>query len=243
MSKIAVIVNHWDGRGSVGDLHRLLLEAQPEVKETGATLAVVVNSETGARIEMPALEIKVPVFYRENTGMNIGAWDHGWRSLPEHELFIFLQDECYIRKPGWLAEYVGLLRDPSVGMVGESLPPKYAIPWEQGFALPQRRRRYLNWYARITKLGIDPGENGLHLQSVIWAARRDTLVKINGFHIGVDKSECLAIEVGVCRAVVAQGLRLVQVGKHSFEWVGHPQWRSGAELAEKAERERFEAQA
>jgi hypothetical protein len=112
--------------------------------------------------------------------------------------------------------------------------------WEEGFMLPKRTRRYTSLYNNIKRMGIDPGENALHLQSVIWIARRDTLEKINGFYIGKDKAECLASEVGTCRAVAGMGLRLLQAGERSFEWIGHTQWRSGDELARMAAKESTE---
>src|SRR5262245_54711626 len=62
------------------------------------------------------------VLNRENSGFNIGAWEHGWRSAKEAEYFLFLQYECFVKAPGWVSEFEYRMdHDAGIGLLGESL--------------------------------------------------------------------------------------------------------------------------
>lgn len=122
-----VVVSHFCER-PIDDLHRLL--TQLDAQDPGSIdVVVVVNTTTGAPIALPRLRREVPVLYRENTGMNIGGWDHGWRSFRGHDHYVFLQDECVVLDAGWPDAYRATLDDPGVGLIGERM--HNGRPWDE----------------------------------------------------------------------------------------------------------------
>ena len=50
-------------------------------------LCIVVNQTSQATLEIDELE-SCQVIYRRNVGMNIGAWDHGWRANPGYSSYL-----------------------------------------------------------------------------------------------------------------------------------------------------------
>ncbi len=199
-------------------------------------LAVVVNRESGFDRPGLTLESSIRVLERPNTGMNIGAWDHGWRSLSGYAHYLFLQDDCLVVREGWLAGYLTRAADPEIGLLGESLNKAWDKPWaklaeeRKGEVLPdhiidgqpaERVALYLDFMART---GIDPGENGRHLRSLTWFARRDVLERIDGFPIGATYGECIAAEIAVSRKVAAAGLRVEQTSPEPFHFIRHADW-------------------
>ena len=79
--------------------------------------------------------------------------------------------------------------------------------------------------------GIDPGPKGDHLQSLIWAARREILERIDGFPIGVTYGEAIAAEIAVSKKVQALGLRTVQVAWRPFTYIQHREWTHTQKLS------------
>ena len=195
---------------------------------------VVVNRAVDRPLELPAGHADVEVVYRENTGYNIGAWDHGWRVAAPADYYLFLQEECKILRPDWLGSSVRRLERPKVGLVGESLAYP-GLSWErldyfkrfdffQGgpgepvLNEPQGVRRFLE------SKGVAVGWTGEHLQSLILATRREVLEAIDGFLIGTSKGDAIACEFGISRAVASKGWKLEQVGLLPFRYIDHPQW-------------------
>jgi hypothetical protein len=181
------------------------------------------------------------VLERENTGMNIGAWDHGWRAESGYEHYLFLQDDCQIVRAGWLAAYLErAAAEPSSGLLGESLNPAWNKSWDQlaksraGEVMPghvlngapaERVAVYLDFMRRA---GIDPGEGGYHLRALTWFARRNVLERIGGFPIGENYGECIAAEIAVSRSVIAAGLRVEQIAPAPFHFIQHADWAQAA---------------
>src|SRR6478672_1290439 len=161
---------------------------------------------------------------RHNVGMNIGAWDGAWRRWRGHPAYLFLQDDCFIARDGWLRAVLTPLEDPGVGLVGESINQAWAKPWPalreaQGRdVLPehtldgQPANRVDVYLAEMRRHGIDPGTNGRHLRSLVWGLRGDVMDRLDGFPQGCDYGTCIAAEIGTSRAVEALGLRLEEVG-------------------------------
>lgn len=196
---------------------------------------VVVNQAEDRPLDLPARHAGVEVLYRKNIGYNIGAWDLGWRSGPPFDCYLFLQEECQILRHNWLAAFVRLAIKPRIGLVGERLH------WA-GFTWSRLDRYYAKFpfAARIdgqevpiptgvrlslTRLGIPLGKTGAHLQSLVFCARREIMVAMDGFLIGRDYAEATVAEVAASKRVEAMGLDVREVGRGgSFQYILHPQW-------------------
>lgn len=229
-----LIISFYDRR-PVDDL-RDLLKSVTESAQTPDRVTVVIN-ETGD-FDMPSdiARFGFETVRRPNLGMNIGAWEAGWRSADGFDVCIFLQDDCRILSGEWLQTFLVGLEDPAVGLVGEALNPAWDHPWDRlsaihaGSRLPDhtidgnvvpRVELYLKKFA---DWGITPGASGKHLRSLALAARTETLERIGGFPIGGSYGECIAAEIAISRAVVAAGLELRQVGDSPFTAVAHRDW-------------------
>lgn len=219
MPPTLIVVSFFDQR-SADHLDRLLRQLDPEADRAGFDIALVINA-TGAPVpSLPEMRRPVHVLTRENIGMNIGAWDHGWRALPEYARYIFLQDECVVRQDGWPEAYAAALDDPRTGLVGESIA--FDVTWEEAAATLPKLKRYHDLMAERWK--IDPGTHATHLQSLIWAARRDVLEASDGFPIGYTRHQCIGAEIAVSRRLAAMGFALRLAGGERFSWFSHGQW-------------------
>ncbi len=225
--RIAIVISHWNFR-SDENLINLLSKIYQESKIFEINCTVVVNVTDQKPLSLYAIAHPVSILYRNNIGMNIGAWDHGWRSSFDCDAFIFLQDECLIVRQGWLDAYRRKLADASIGLIGESI--NHDMTWERFLRHPKPHRAAARQqlHDEIRTLGIDPGHSSRHLQSLVWAARRDVLERIGGFPIGVNKMQCIASEVGVSLKVQSAGLTVQLAGERHFQWISHPQWDPNA---------------
>jgi hypothetical protein len=234
MSGTVVVVSHYDRRSRA---HVEELFSSMEENEAGAPFQVclVVNRTSENIFVPPASRFKTTVLYRPNTGMNIGAWEHGWRAFPDADNFVFLQDECYVVRAGWLRAYLDALA-AGAGMVGEFINAGWEKSWDdlrvihRSANLPEhdlagapanRVDVYLDFFARH---GIEPGSGGGHLQSTVWALRRDTLEAIGGFPIGLNYGECIAAEIGTAKRVEACGRAVLQLRATPFHFIRHIEW-------------------
>ena len=173
---------------------------------------------------------------RPNFGMNIGAWDAAWRRWSGRPAYLFLQDDCFIAREGWLRAVLDRLQEPGVGLVGESINQAWAKPWPvlreaQGRdVLPehtldgQPANRVDVYLAEMRRHGIDPGPTGRHLRSLVWGVRGDVMDRLGGFPQGSDYGTCIAAEIGTSRAVEALGLRLEEIGPAPFHYIRHGDW-------------------
>lgn len=235
-----VVVSFYDGRPR-SELDALLHDLATIPAGWPFSVLVVVNQE---RAEPTVISAPLPdlrVLHRPNAGYNIGAWDHGWRSAPDHDFYLFLQQECRVRRPDWLRPFVRRLQLPEVGLIGERTNPAWDRPWdelEQRFAGHELRDHfvdgkpatrlatYRHFFARH---GIDPGPRGDHLQTLVLAATGATLRRIGGLPVGRDYGEAIAAEIGVSKRVQALGLTAEQIGPVPFTCFTHPQWQDKAE--------------
>jgi hypothetical protein len=232
IDKTLVVISYYDRR-PIDNLLELLDSLYKYPSGEDFDIAVVVNRTKNESISVPQLS-SAAIHYRHNIGMNIGAWDYGWRQCSDYRHYLFLQDECYAIRENWLAAYKAALESPKVGMVGESLNTLWNKPWRElrklfsGIVLPEHRIGdscvnrvdfYLNFFRAN---GVDAGVDGQHLRSVVWFFSGDTLKKINGFLIGRNYGECIAAEIATSKKVESLGCDLVQVNQHEeFFYIRH----------------------
>ena len=197
------------------------------------TVRVVVNQAEDKRLVLPERHAHVAIFHRENTGYNIGAWEHGWRQEPRADYYLFLQEECVIVRPNWLRAFLRKVDRPGVGVVGEIIG-FYNTTWEdinETAAKWKSDPNTLGYRAYMTSQGIRYGELADHLQSLVLCLRRETLEAIGGFRIGISKYEAIACEIGISKSVQALGLRISQLGIRPFRYINHPQWEEDRQFA------------
>ena len=229
-----VVVSHYDRR-PLKDLVNILDTIGNHEAGVEFRVCVVVNQECGKPVDLGASRFPVTVLFRPNVGMNIGAWDYGWRQNPGYEHYVFLQDECLVRRDGWLACLIKTLREPNVGMVGECLNHRWSKPWPElisqevgsadqnsnSTAVAKRARLCLDL---LQKRGIPAGKTARHLRSLVWALSRESLERLDGFPLGQDYDECIAAEIFVSRHVESLDLAIRQVHSSPFYYIAHAQW-------------------
>lgn len=231
-----VVISYWDGRPT-DDLDALLEALTRRPAGAPFRVRVVVNRTHRNGPLLPSgRHVAVEVLERENVGFNIGAWDHGWRTPPVFSSYLFLQDECRVRRDGWLAPFRERLTDPAVGLLGERLNPPWNRPWSEiaqrfdGHVLPDHfvegrpAERMPTYHHFFRRHDVVLGEKGDHLQSLVLAARRDVLEAIDGFPIGRNYGEAIAAEIAISKRVQALSLGIAEVGPKPFFCFEHPQW-------------------
>ena len=172
------------------------------------------------------------VFIRENTGFNLGAWDHAWRILPQYENYLFVQDDCYIKKDNWVKDFIGCFNSiEKCGLVGEYLNKSWDMPWTEltGAAgkhkVSKKKRERAGFYIEtLRKWGIPKGETASHLTSVVHFTSRKVLEKVDGYIIVDDYHEAIAAEIAFSKKIQNKGYEIVQIGKKRHSRIGHRQW-------------------
>ncbi|MCE9657604.1 MAG: hypothetical protein K8R60_03525 [Burkholderiales bacterium] len=216
-----VIVSFYDERDD-GELVRLLRQLRSGDAGAAFDLRVVVNSPRGEALRLPDDLASVNTTVRQNTGFNIGAWNHGWLNNPGYAFYVFLQDECEIVRTGWLARYRKLLSEPGVGAAGESLLiwpgwRRFARQWPEATAECAAIARQ-----RAIALGKSPS----HLQTLAIGASAACLEATGGFLLADGKAQAIATEIMFSRLCLARGFAIRQSAWRPFEYIMHPQWRS-----------------
>jgi hypothetical protein len=178
------------------------------------------------------------VIWNKNLGMNIGAWNRGFHANPSADFYLFLQDECFLKKDGFIGSLTSRFRrELDLGMLGESINRRWAQPWptmansnlnrlDIGHFVEGRPARRVDCYLNAMRnWGVNPGVTGEHLRSLVWAFPGNVLRKLGGFPLGRDKGECIAAEIAVSREIVNMGYRFDQVSPTPFTFFGHSEWR------------------
>lgn len=235
-----VVVSFYEPRGTE-PLERLLTALRSTPAGAAFDVALVVNRDDIAIGPLTGWRERVhqqvdAILERPNTGMNIGAWDFGWRALDAYGGYLFLQDDCILKTSDWLGAFVSAAADPSVGLVGESWNSGWDRAWPAMRKLVSKhalREHLINnrpanrvdlYLDFMRRHGVSPGERGGHLRALCWFARRDTLLAINGFLHGANYGECIAAEIAATKQVQALGLQAVQLADQPFSRFGHSDW-------------------
>ncbi len=233
--KNLVVVSFYDRR-PISNLEQLLQSMCEFDAGAEYSLVIVVNRTTDEALKFDAAGLQPEVHYRHNIGMNIGAWDYGWRLRKDFDRVLFLQDDCYMVANNWLAAVESKLADSQLGLLGETFNNGWNLNWDalrirlQNTPLPEHlidgevANRIDVYLHCLQNYGIDPGQSGLHLRSLCFAARMETLCAIDGFPIGHNYGECIAAEIGISKKVEALGLRLALIGDEEFAFIRHLEW-------------------
>jgi hypothetical protein len=214
-----VVVSYYDQR-PIGTLLALLDQTMSIDAGAPFDLCVVVNAENSTLTRLPERHKGVEVLHRENRGFNVGAWQHGWKANPPYDFYLFLQDECVIRRPGWLAAIAGAARKPRVGFIGEGVDcyeswETFARCWPPIAS---------EAYSMAAEKGIALGARPDYVQTLIVGARREVLESTGGFVVSDGKIGACAGEILTSVRARAHGFRNVQVAWRPFEFIRHPQW-------------------
>ncbi len=197
---------------------------------------IVVNDDSSKENYLKRESNNLFFLTRPNIGMNIGGWNDAFFCLPNYAYYIFIQDECLILNKDFLTLYQELLSDKNVGMIGESINPKWDLTWEALLNSPLNysdKDHIINgvevsrvsFYLELLKeWGISPGIKATHLRSLIWAFKNEILHQINGFPLGLNKGECIASEIGVSKKIQESGFEIKQVGIEPFSLIYHTEW-------------------
>jgi hypothetical protein len=232
MSDALIVVSYYAKR-TREHLDALLSQLEAHGHDT----LIVTNSDSARAGQLSRESRNRWSFERPNVGMNIGAWAAGWCALPTYEYYLFLQDECRIERDDFLEAYIAALNQPRVGLVGETINPKWAQPWAGLLNGPldtvepeheidgrstSRVRTYLHY---LGTWGIEPGSTATHLRSLVWFTRRGVIEEIGGFPAGRNRGECIAAEIAVSRAIEQRGYRVMQASDEPFTYISHAEWR------------------
>jgi len=197
---------------------------------------IVINDDSSKENNLKRESNNLFFLTRPNIGMNIGGWNDAFFCLPNYAYYIFIQDECLILNKDFLTLYQELLSDKNVGMIGESINPKWDTTWEtllngplnysdKDHMINEVQVPRVRFYLELLKeWRISPGIKATHLRSLIWAFKNDILYQINGFPLGLNKGECIASEIGVSKKIQESGLEIKQVGIEPFSLIYHTEW-------------------
>jgi hypothetical protein len=243
--RCCVVVCYWTGRHPRA-LFKLLRQMQAIPAGEPFDVLIVANGGDQRPFVLPAgfESLNIHVLNRANQGWNLGAWDAGWRHASGYEHYLFLQAECELKMTGWVARFARRMDiDPGIGLLGERLMWQN-MTWayvrdatemdlkELGRPIPEGLLESIATYHRLlSEHGIDPGELGTHLVSVILFTKREVLERVDGIlHLGDAYAEAVASEVGTSRRVANAGYRLSQIADEPFSRIGHPQWAKRSRL-------------
>lgn len=234
--KVCVIIAYWIGQ-STQTVYRLLDQMMRVDAGTSFDVMIVCNGGDQKPFTLPQRfnALKPAVLNRENLGFNIGAWNHGWLSMPSYEYYLFLQAECFLKQPGWVSEFIFRMEhDPGLGLLGEVImwdkmswqyiraatDRDLGLDWFKGEAIHP-----LDFYQQyLDQAGVPHGEVGAHLQSLILFTSGKVLKEIGGLLVGKTYREAVACEIGISALVQAKGYRISKVKDEPFHLIGHTQW-------------------
>ncbi|WP_349294673.1 hypothetical protein ABEB22_21145 (plasmid) [Thioclava sp. 'Guangxiensis'] len=238
-----VIISHWEGHG-LKPLRRLLASMgrlRPDTPARRLTYDLLVVSNGGnlqpADLECPAGARSLHLLNRENAGYNIGAWDAGLRAAPGYHAYLLVQDECFIRRAGWLEAFrFRLEEDPGMGLVGESMNWD-GLGWD--YLKPATARDFGNhavgadrpaspidaYIARLAEWGVARAPTASHLQSLVLYVSGALVERLGRLQTGNSYSEAVTGEIAISQRAMMYGYRigLVRPGQ-PFHAIGHPQW-------------------
>ncbi len=234
--KLAVVISTWTG-SSPEHLNRLLRSMQRYPAGVNYESHLCAN---GLSYRLPAdlAGLFSSVMIRENTGFNLGAWDHVWRRLSGYTHVLFLQDDCFVQRKNWLLDFVRCFQSGTgCGLVGENYNKGWDYPWREltnraRHAPPGRTHseekidRAVYYLKTLKDWGIDPGRSARHITTVVQFTAIAVLEAVDGYTPADSYAKAIAAEIGFSKKVEAEGYCLRQIGKHRHSRIGHPQWTS-----------------
>jgi hypothetical protein len=231
--RVAVVVSTWTGHPSD---YLFALTASMARYSPGAAYDLFLSAN-GMDYSPPAKLARLfrEIFVRENSGYNLGAWDHAWRRLPGYDRFLFLQDDCRVLQNKWLRDFIRCFDStPLCGLVGENLPHWWDRPWTELSAPlsltvketdPDRRATLARFFRdRLADWGIPEGPTARHLTTVVQFTSRSILEEVDGYNLGRTYDEAIAAEVAFSRKIESRGYTLVQIGRRRHTRIAHAQW-------------------
>ena len=230
--RVAVVISTWDGNPSdyifslVDSLNRYNAGVPYD-------LYLCANGES-YRLPQNLSNIFKKLLVRENTSFNLGAWDYAWRILPQYDNYLFMQDDCYIKKNNWLKDFIQCFNSiEKCGLVGEYLNKSWDMPWteltgsDSKKKVSKKKRERAEFYIEtLRKWGIPKSETASHLTSVVHFASRKILEEVDGYIITNDYNEAIAAEIAFSKKIQNKGYEIVQIGKRRHSRIGHRQWMS-----------------
>jgi len=227
MNNSIFIISYYEGRQK-----KYLKNLINQLNKLECQIGVIINDDKAIELSLDKVN---NVFYltRKNIGMNIGAWDEGFRYFNDYENYFFFQDECFIRKLSFFENYLLYLSKKNSGIIGESINLKWSESWEKMIYSP------LNYKININKINIDRvsyykkqlldwgipiNTTPVHLRSLNIAIKKSVLDQINGFNIGYFKEQCIASEIAISKKIENLNLEIVQSHKEPFYFIGHLEW-------------------
>src|SRR5438067_8085143 len=237
--KLAVVVSTWSGSPAQ---HLVQLCESLRRHRAGADYDLVLCANGESILPGELNRQFAEVFVRENTSYNLGAWDYAWRRLPEHDYFLFLQDDCVALRNGWLRDFIErFVSTPRCGLVGENIERSWDKPWPELCApcFPSDARKNAEQRAewarffrdKLRECNIPEGPTARAVTTVVQFTSRAILEEVGGYNLGNTKLEASAAEFGFSRKIAARGYALVQIGRYRHSRIGHPQWPSNAPLS------------
>lgn len=227
--KISAVISCYLPRG-----HEKAIALALALKNLVSEVVLVINSDSVSDLKTEVYKDFL-IAIRPNLGMNIGAWGCGLNLINPKHSAICLQDECEIVDKGFPAKYQSLFDDEKVGMVGESLNPKWDLRWQQ---LSESALNYrvhhpehgeisrVDLYLRLMKTwGVTVGPTGRHLRALVWGFNANICQHLRELPCGRTKEECIAAEIAVSHLVQNNlGREVVQSGRRHFSYLSHPEW-------------------
>lgn len=193
---------------------------------------LIINSDF---TETPVIlrEGTVTIAVRPNIGMNIGAWVYGASLCNKQNHVLCIQDECVVIDANFAQAYSDLLSNPSIGLIGESLNPKWDFGWEDisrsplnySIAYPKPTTRVDFYLNQMRAWGIEPGRSGRHVRALVWGLNRSIVDEFAKMKLGRTKEECIASEIAVSKLVENKlGLQVLQSSQRPFKYFQHSEW-------------------
>lgn len=241
---VCVVICYWIGR-SPKPLLRLLAQMQKYPAGETYDVLIVCNGGDEKPLAVPTgfPDLRIEVINRKNEGWNLGAWQAGWKERPDYDYYLFLQAECFIKEQDWLRRYVHRFQtDDGIGLLGEHLMWN-AMTWDYvrkcteldlgaGSGIANTIDEYR---ANLLKAGIDPGDSGTHLVSIILFTSRKVLEQVNGFPLmGETYIQAVSCEIGFSKQIQNKGYRVAQLTDTAFWKIGHRQWTRSDRIKVKA---------
>jgi hypothetical protein len=241
MPRVAVIISTW-----IGNPADYILNLMKSITryEAGVLFDLYLCAN-GESYRLPSgLNGKfTDVFIRENTGFNLGAWDYSWRRLSEYDDYLFMQDDCFIRKEFWLRDFLTCFHSKELyGLVGECLHKSWNRPWSEltGPEINTKRRQRVSesktrlarsCQSDLKRWGIPEGKKADHLTSVVHFTSRAILERVGGYIIADKYQEAIAAEIAFSKKIQNEGYELKQIGRLRHSRIGHRQWHSNGFFA------------